>query len=122
MYTRECAPHPPRAHRLRSLPSRRYCARDRVYHNVVYLYFILYAKVLRPGIVPDEQDSYLASVYGGTTRIGVLPMLQFCTAFTYFIHRSEAAALDAAHAARTAAAPISLHAIFSHGKSSERKV
>ena len=68
-------------------------------------------RVLRPSMRPVPEDRALVRVHG--VGLGILPMLQFTTAFTYFIH--------AATRARVAAAPFSLHAIFSHGKSAERK-
>ena len=68
-------------------------------------------KVLRPLMRPLPEDTKLVRVHGA--GLGILPMLQFTTAFTYYIH--------AATRTRVAAAPFSLHAIFSHGKSAERK-
>ena len=69
------------------------------------------SKVLRPLMRPLPEDAKLGRVRG--VGLGILPMLQFTTAFTYYIH--------AATRARAAAVPFSLHAIFSHGKSAERK-
>ena len=74
-------------------------------------------RVLRPGLNAHAADASLAVVGRGRAHeaaLGILPMLQFSTAFTYFIH--------AAMRARAGAAAFSLHAIFSHGKSFERKV
>ena len=74
-------------------------------------------RVLRPGLNAHAADASLAVVGRGRAHeaaLGILPMLQFSTAFTYFIH--------AVMRARAGAAAFSLHAIFSHGKSFERKV
>ena len=48
-----------------------------------------------------------------TLSLGILPMLQFTTAFTYFIHRERRESLGVP--------PYSLHAIFAHGKEAARK-
>ena len=68
-------------------------------------------KVLRPWMRALPEDAKLGRVHG--VGLGILPMLQFTTAFTYYIHAETRA--------RAAAPPFSLHAIFSHGKSAERK-
>ena len=55
----------------------------------------------------------LAEVFRRNLTMGVLPMLQFATSFTYFVHRRRRESLGAR--------AYSLHAIFSHGKDALRK-
>jgi hypothetical protein len=71
--------------------------------------------VLQRGLTPDPRDRRLVRVDGGRLVMGVLPMLQFTTAFTYNMFRSRRAALGVA-------SPYCLHAIFAHGHEPERKV
>ena len=45
--------------------------------------------VIQRGMVVDPQDRLLVSTFERTLSLGILPMLQFTTAFTYFIHRDR---------------------------------
>ena len=69
--------------------------------------------VLREGLERHATDPRLIATFGGRLAMGVLPMLQFTTAFTYFVHQGMRE--------RLAARPFSLHAIYSHGKDRSRK-
>ena len=75
--------------------------------------------VLLDKALPHADDVYAAlDRQGDGPRVrlgmGVLPMLQFTTAFTYFI--------QAALREHSGARPFSLHAIYSHGGGMERKI
>ena len=78
-----------------------------------------HALVLLDKALPRADDVYAAlDRQGSGPRVrlgmGVLPMLQFTTAFTYFI--------QAALREHAGARPFSLHAIYSHGGGTERKI
>jgi len=64
-------------------------------------------------MVVDPLDRQLVRTFERTLSLGILPMLQFTTAFTYFIHRERRESLGVP--------PYSLHAIFAHGKEAARK-
>ncbi len=73
-------------------------------------------QVLQRGMRPHERDGRLVRVLGagaGGLAMGVLPMLQFTTAFSYFLLHGRREALGAR--------PYCLHAIFAHGKEAARK-
>ena len=71
--------------------------------------------VLKRGGGPRlEADQRLAKVWGGRVVLGVLPGLQFTTALSYFVVARRGAA--------SKAPVICVHAIFSHGRDSLRKV
>eukprot|EP00966_Prymnesium_polylepis_P296855 6858067-Prymnesium_polylepis.2 len=70
-------------------------------------------QVLHAGMRTSPDDRKLVRVFGGRLQLGVLPMLQFATSFTYFMLRRRAAALGAR--------AYCVHAIFAHGKDTERK-
>ena len=69
--------------------------------------------VIQRGMVVDPLDRQLVRTFDHTLSLGILPMLQFTTAFTYFIHRDRRESLGVP--------PFSLHAIFAHGKEAARK-
>ena len=71
-------------------------------------------QVLQVGLSRDAQDPRLVRVDSGKLVMGVLPMLQFTTSFTYYMHRKRRESLRAR--------PYCLHAIFAHGKDAERKM
>ena len=71
-------------------------------------------KVLQVGLRSDAEDRRLVRVDSGRLAMGVLPMLQFTTAFTYFMHGKRRESLRAR--------PYCVHAIFAHGKDVDRKV
>ena len=70
-------------------------------------------RVLKRGMGRHPTDPALVSIFGGRLAMGVLPMLQFTTSFTYFIHRARRESLGCR--------PYALHAIFAHGKDEPRK-
>ena len=70
-------------------------------------------RVLKRGMGRHPTDPSLVSIFGGRLAMGVLPMLQFTTSFTYFIHRARRESLGCR--------PYALHAIFAHGKDEPRK-
>ena len=72
-------------------------------------------QVLQQGLAPDLHDRRLVRVDRGRLVMGVLPMLQFTTAFTYHMFHRRRADLGVAP-------PYCLHAIFAHGKDVERKI
>ena len=45
--------------------------------------------VLQRGLRKDSSDTRLARVDSNRLSMGILPMLQFTTSFTYFIHRAR---------------------------------
>ena len=63
---------------------------------------------------PHPTDPSLVSIFGGRLAMGVLPMLQFTTSFTYFIHRARRESLGCR--------PYALHAIFAHGKTVRKRM
>ena len=65
-------------------------------------------QVLQVGLRPDAADKRLVRVDSGRVAMGVLPMLQFTTSFTYYMQRKRRESLRAR--------PYCLHAIFAHGK------
>ena len=65
-------------------------------------------RVLKRGMGRHPTDPSLVSIFGGRLAMGVLPMLQFTTAFTYNMFRRRRASLGVAP-------PYCLHAIFAHG-------
>jgi hypothetical protein len=69
--------------------------------------------VLQVGLRPDPKDRRLVRVDSGRLAMGVLPMLQFTTSFTYHMFSRRREALGAR--------PYCLHAIFAHGKEMDRK-
>ena len=71
-------------------------------------------QVLQVGLAPDGSDRRLVRVDRGRIAMGVLPMLQFTTAFTYHAQRRRRDSLRAR--------PYCLHAIFAHGKDTDRKI
>lgn len=72
-------------------------------------------QVLQVQLRHDDQDRRLVRVDRGRVAMGVLPMLQFTTSFTYFMHRKRREMVGAAP-------PYCLHAIFAHGKETARKM
>ena len=70
-------------------------------------------RVLKRGMGRHPTDPSLVSIFGGRLAMGVLPMLQFTTSFTYFIHRARRESVGCR--------PYALHAIFAHGKDEPRK-
>jgi len=71
-------------------------------------------EVLQKGLRHDPEDHRLVRVDRGRLAMGVLPMLQFTTSFTYYMHRKRREMIGAAP-------PYCLHAIFAHGKDIDRK-
>ena len=71
-------------------------------------------RVLQNGLNKDPDDTRLVRVDGGRLVMGVLPMLQFTTSFTYYMHRKRRESLRAR--------AYCLHAIFAHGKDAQRKM
>lgn len=71
-------------------------------------------QVLQVGLSPDARDRRLVRVDSGRVAMGVLPMLQFTTSFTYHSQRRRRESLRAR--------PYCLHAIFAHGKDTDRKI
>lgn len=69
--------------------------------------------VIQRGIREHPEDPLLALSFGGRLAMGVLPMLQFTTSFTYHVHRTRRELLGVA--------PYSLHAIFNLGRSKSIK-
>ena len=65
-------------------------------------------RVLAAGLRRHPRDKRLALTFNGRLAMGVLPMLQFTTSFTYFIHRERRESVGSFAYA--------LHAIFGHGK------
>lgn len=72
-------------------------------------------QVLQVQLRHDDVDRRLVRVDGGRLVMGVLPMLQFTTSFTYFMHKKRREMIGAAP-------PYCLHAIFAHGKDVHRKI
>lgn len=69
--------------------------------------------VIQRGIREHPEDPLLALSFGERLAMGVLPMLQFTTSFTYHVHRTRREHLGVA--------PYSLHAIFNLGVSKSIK-
>ena len=74
--------------------------------------------VLQRGWRPHAHDEKLALVFHGQLALGVFPMLQFTTAFTYFVSRPQ---LERGHPVLARAPPILIHSIFTHGSDAARK-
>ena len=72
-------------------------------------------EVLQVGLRRDPTDPRLVRVDNGRLAMGVLPMLQFTTSFTYHMFRRRRESVGAAP-------PYCLHAIFAHGKDRDRKI
>ena len=71
--------------------------------------------VLQRGLRKDSSDTRLARVDSNRLSMGILPMLQFTTSFTFNMFRRRRAALGVSP-------PYCLHAIFAHGHEAERKM
>ena len=97
-------------------------------------------EVLQRGLRHDSNDARLVRVDQGRLAMGVLPMLQFTTSFTYYMQQKRRESLRArpyclhvsfVHCKDEGAAPSSLtltltqtlpEVIFAHGKDKERKL
>ena len=96
--------------------------------------------MLQRGLRHDSNDARLVRVDQGRLAMGVLPMLQFTTSFTYYMQQKRRESLRArpyclhvsfVHCKDEGAAPSSLtltltltlpQVIFAHGKDKERKL